>query len=212
MKALSCFQLACMPNLQIFQNDTELSNCLTDALLRLKVKRVTIMLSIVLRMLLWQKHYGAIGFEALEIDHSDSLDVRKFYGLELIALAKRNPNRVLNELRSIIDDMDDFVRFRIQNSMPNVIMAGDNQILQLNEQEIADYLNQIFNVNRKFGCTTFESCINQNALFKQYFDKIVQEASGLNTALANNPQINLKRFSSEITYVSQLFCQLSNEL
>lgn len=198
--------------MQIFLSDPELSNCLADALPRLKVNRISIVLSTVLRMLLWQKHFCGTKFEALEIDHSDSLDMRKFYGLELSTLAKRNPNGVYNESRSIIDDMDDFVRARIQNAIPNIVLPGDNQTLQSNDHEIADYLHEILNVNQKFGCTTIECCINQNALFKQYFDKIVQEAKGLSTALGDNPHINLKQFSNEITYVNRLFCQLNNEI
>lgn len=211
MKALSCFQWTTMQNMQTVLNDSELANCLTDALLRLKAKRVTIVLSTVLRILLWQKHFCGNNFQALEIDHSDSLDVRKFYAMELIALGRRSSNRIINESHSIIDDMDDFVRARVQNAIPNI---DENQMFHLDDQDMSDidYLNQIFDSNRKFGCTTLESCINQNGLFKQHFDKILHDANDLNAALANNPNINLKRFSNEINYVNQLFGQLYNEI
>lgn len=209
MKALSCFQWATMQNFQNVLIDPDLTNCLTDALLRLKAKRVPIMLSTVLRMLLWQKHFGGRHFQALEIDHSDSLEVRKFYAMELIALGRRSSNSITNESHSIIDDMDDFVRARIQNAVPKI---AENHALQLKDDEStsdADYLNQILNCHRKFGCTALESCINQTAFFKKHFDKIVHEAKELNAALANNPSINLKRFSYEINYVNRLFDQLS---
>lgn len=211
IRALSCFQWETMQNLETVLNDSDLTNCLTDALLRLKAKRVTIVLSTVLRMLLWQKHFCGSNFQALEIDHSDSLDVRTFYAMELIALGRRNSSGIINESRSIIDDMDDFVRIRIQNAIPNI---DGNQMLNLDDSEMSDidYLNQILSFSRKFGCTTLESCINQNALFKQHFDKIRQEAKELNESLANNPNINLKRFSSEINYVKQLFDQLFNKI
>lgn len=210
MKALSCFRWDTMKSLQAFLCDSKLTNCLTDALIRLKTKHVPIVLSTVLRMLLWQKHFAGSNFQALDIDHSDSLDVRKFYAMELIALGRRNSNGIVNESRSIIDDMDDFVRARIQNAVPNI---DKNQPLHSNDDQEAidaDYLHQVLNCNRKFGCTTLESCINQNALFKNHFDKILHEAKELNAALANNPDANLKRFSNEINYVNQLFDQLSN--
>lgn len=213
MMALSCFQWTAMQNLQNALNDSELANCLTDALLRLKAKRITIVLSTVLRMLLCQKRFCGSSFEALEIDHSDSLDVRKFYAMELLALGRRNnSSAVINESRSIIDDMDDFVRARIQYVMPN--MNDDSEMMQLDDQEMMtdiDYLNEMLNFNRKFGCATFDSCINQNALLKQHFDKILKVSKELNASLANNPDINLKRFSNEINYVHQLFDQLFNE-
>lgn len=201
-----------MTNLQAVLIDSELTNCLTDALLRLKTKRVTIVLSTVLRMLLGQKHFGGSDFHALDIDHSDSLEVRKFYAMELIGLGRHSSTGILNESRSIIDDMDDLVRARIQMAVPNIDQSLPFQLNDDHEMSDTDYLNQMFSWNRTFGCTAFESCINQNALFKQHFDKIVREAKGLNEALANNPNINLKRFSNDINYVNRLFDQLSNKI
>lgn len=214
MKALSCVQSAIIPNLQTILNDHALSNNLTDALLRLKAKRVTVLLSTVLRLLLCQKHCSGRNFEALEIDHSDSLDVRKFYGLELSTLGKRDSNGVINELCSFIDDVDDFTRIRIQYALPDILSRNQNQILHSNASEMPDrnYFNQLFNVNREFGCTKFESCINQHALFKQHFIQIEQRARELNTALGNYPNINLKRYSCEINYVNELFGQLYNNI
>lgn len=201
-----------MRNLQTVLSDSELTNCLTDALLRLKTKRVPIVLSTVLRMLLGQKHFAGGDFQALEIDHSDSLEVRQFYAMELIALGRRNSNGILNESRSIIDDMDDLERARIQMAVPNVDKNPSSLLHDDHEMSDVDRFSQIFSWNRKFGCTTLESCINQNALFKQHFDKILHEAKELNAAFANNPNINLKRFSNEINYVNRLFDQLSNKM
>lgn len=210
MQTLSCFQLALRPNLQTILNNEALSNGLTDALLRLKVKRVTVLLATVLRLLLWQKHFGGRNYEALEIDHSDSLEVRKFYGLELSALGKDNSISVTNELRSFIDDLDDFTRIKIQYALPDIMDGEQNQIFPLNINRITDihYLNQLFNANREFGCTQFESCVNQHALFRQHFVHIEQLARQLSTALGNHPNINLKRYSGEISYVNELFGQL----
>lgn len=201
-----------MKHLQTTLNDSELTNCLTDALLRLKTKHVPIVLSTVLRMLLGQKHFVGSDFQASEIDHSDSLEVRSFYAMELIALGRRSSNSILNESRSIIDDMDDLVRARIQMAVPNIDRNPPRQLDDDHETSDVDYLNQIFNWNRKFGCTTPDSCIDQSALFKQHFDKIVREAKELDAAFANNPNINLKRFSNDINYVNRLFDQLSNKI
>lgn len=210
MKALSCFQWAAMQNLQNILNDAELTDSLTHALLRLKAKRVPMMLSTVLRMQLWQKHCARRSFQALEIDHSDSLEVRKFYAMELIALGRRSSNGITNESLAIINDMDDFVRARIQNALANIDKDQASQLNDDEEMNDADYLSQILNCNRKFGCATLESCNNQYTLIKKHFEKIFHEAKELNAVLATN--MNLYRFSNEIYYVNRLFDKLSNEI
>lgn len=63
-------------------------------------------------------------------------------------------------------NMDDFVRARIQNSIPDI---AENHSLQLKDDENtsdADYFNQILNCHRKFGYTTIKMHSSKDFLMK----------------------------------------------
>lgn len=212
MSALACFRSPATQHLLSLLIDPELINCLTDALFRCKTRPVYVLLSTVLRMLLWPKYLCGKISQSLEIDYSDSPDVRQFYAIELITLAKRVPYRIIADANMIFGNVDELTKTRMQNSIPGIqsnTLIEDE--METDADEHLDYI-QLLKINRKFGCSTFESCLNPNAVLKRIFEQIVLEANKLNQICENNPRIDLARFSSEIFHISDMFIRLQNEI
>ncbi|XP_055315479.1 uncharacterized protein LOC129575628 isoform X2 [Sitodiplosis mosellana] len=192
-------------------NDEQLTNYLTDALSRSKTRCVELLLTSVLRVLLWQKYMCRNS--SVEIDYSDSSEVRKFYVLELIGITQMAPDRINDNTLAVLSSfqgLDDLLLTRIQktlrNSKPNT--CGQNKLMPNLSTENQEYFQEILQTDRRFGCMTLESCLNQSAIFKRSFEQIIQEAKKLKTTWENYPQFNLAHFSDEITYLSDFFNRL----
>lgn len=214
MNALACFQFpAIIQRLLNVSNDPELVNYLSDALFRCKTRRVNALLSIVIRMLLWQTYLcGKTLSNSMEFDHFDCSEVRKFYALELIRLAKQIPNHVITKAHTIIDGTDDFIKFRWHHSIQKTQTITKCNSIDSKNKDQTDYFYGILKINRTFGCTSFESCLNPNAPLKRIIGQIIDDSNKLKVACEKNPTIDLKQFSSEINYVCDLFNCLQNEM
>lgn len=210
MNNLACVQSAALERFRWLLNDSELTNSLTDALFRSKIRRVDVMLSTVLRMLLWQKNLTQTGSNTIDIDYSDSRDVQQFYALELAIFAKTRPKQMLTDTHMISKDLDDLIKIRLNYIIPSI--TSSTYVEDRSNMDESEYFHRILQINRPFGCTSGESCCNETATFKRHFDEIVQQATKINQAYANNPHIDLKQFSYEISYVNDLFSRLLNEI
>lgn len=213
MNALACFQFPATKRLLNLLNDPELMNCLSDALLRCKTRRVNALLSIVIRMLLWQKYLcGKSSLSnSIEFDYFDCSEVRKFYALEFIKLAHRIPDHVIANAHTIFEDTDDLIKFRWQNSIRKTQSIANSNFIDHKNKDQTDYFYGILKINCKFGCTSSESCLNPNAPFKRIIDQIIDDSNRFKDACAKNPNIKTQ-FSSEIHYVCELFNCLQNDL
>lgn len=211
MNALSSFQFPASSHLLRSLNDDQLTNYLTDALARSKTRVVELLLASLLRVLLWQKYLCRKN--SVEIDCSDSPEVQKFFVLELISLAQlasdcTNINAIA-EMDSF-QNLDDLIQARIQKMLrkPRTNSSSQNELMSDLTSEYVEYFEGIFENDKQFGCTTVESCLNQNAIFKRGFEQIVQEAKKMENAWENNSQVNLAKFSDEITFLSDFFSRL----
>lgn len=213
MTALSSFQL---PSASIYLmrsiNDEQFINYLTDALSRSKTRCVELLLTSVLRVLLYQKYMCRKS--SVDIDYADSSEVKKCYALEVIGIAQMAPHRIdfntSAELNSF-QELDDLIVARIEKTFRKSKTESNSQngiLSDLSMEENMEYLQGISRINRHFGCTTFESCSNQTAIFKRNFEQIVQEVKKLESACENNPHVNLAHFSDEITFLSDFFNRL----
>lgn len=209
MNALSSFRPPASPYLLRIINDEQLINCLTDALSRSKTRSVEFLLASILRVLLCQKYLCRNN--SVEIDYSDSSEVQKFYALELITIAHMTPDRInVSAVLNSFQDSDDLITARIQKALrrikPNA--SVQNEFLSDLTTESLEYFQEILENDRHFGCTTLESCLNQNAIFKRSFEQIIQQAKKLEEATENNPSVNLSQFSEEITFLNDFFKRL----
>lgn len=213
MTALSNFQ---SPSTSIYLmrsiNDEHFINYLTDALSRSKTRCVELLLTSILRVLLYLKYMCRK--RSVEIDYSDSLEVKKCYALELIAIAQMAPDRIDFNASAVLNsfhELDDLIVARIERYIRKTKTKSNSQngvaSDSSNEQNM-DYFQKILQTNRHFGCTSFESCLNQTALFKRHFEQIVQAVKKLETACGNNAHVNLTQFSDEITYIGDFFNRL----
>lgn len=205
MEVVACFQMPPPKHLLCILNDQQLTNCLTDALCRSKTRNVHVLLSMVLRLLLWQKYLCGNNSNAFQIDYSDSSEVRTLYGLELTALANPTSHDLgaegFSTFRSL-QDTDELLAIQMKRHFPNI---KANACHQNESPERTEYFHQILKINHQFGCNSLESCSNQNAQIERCFDQILHEAQKLSQAYQNNPNINLWQFSSEISYINNLF-------
>lgn len=209
VNALACFQLPVSRHLMAVLNDAQLTSCLCDALLRSKTRSVAVLLSSILRVLISQQQFCQN--TSNQIDYLDSSEVQKFYALESIALAQLAPNILNPSKLDSLQDMDDLIHARIQKT--NV---KSNSHLQQNwfsfDSTSSEYFNLILRTKRNFGCTSFESCLDQSANFKRGFEQLVQESKKLEHAYDNRSHINLRQFQHEISYLSEFFCRLQNDI
>lgn len=207
MNALSSFRPPISPYLLRIINDEQLINCLIDALSRSKTRTVELLLAGILRVLLWQKYLCRNN--SVEIDYSDSSEVQKFYALELITIAHIAPDRInVSTVLNSFQDTDDLITARIQKTLRKPNASIQNELLTDLTNENLEYFQEILENERQFGCTTFESCLNKNAIFKRSFEQIIQQAKKLEEATENNPNVNLTQFSDEITFLSDFFKRL----
>lgn len=211
MTALSSFQ---SPSAAIYLmrsiNDEQFINYLTDALSRSKTRCVELLLTSILRVLLYQKYMCRK--TSVEIDYADSSEVKKCYALELIGIAQMAPDRIDFNAAAVLNslqELDDLIVIRIGKTLRKLKSNSQNGTSSdSSTDECMEYLHEISQINRHFGCTTFESCLNQTAIFKRNFEQIVQEVKKLETACENNPHVNLAHFSDEITYLGDFFNRL----
>lgn len=212
MEVVACFQMPPSKHLLCILNDQQLTNCLTDALCRSKTRNVHVLLSMVLRLLLWQKYLCGNNSNAFQIDYSDSSEVRTLYALELTPLANPTSDDLTAEIHSTFHSLqhtDELLMVKMTKYLPSI---ETNAYHQNESAERSDYFHQILKTNRQFGCHSLESCSNQNAVFQRCFEHIMQEAQKLKHVYENSPNVNLGRFSSEISYISDLFHCLQNEI
>ncbi|XP_031618500.1 uncharacterized protein LOC116337773 [Contarinia nasturtii] len=209
MAAFSNFQQPASPHLLSILNDASLTSSLIDALSRSKTRNVQILLSSVIKILLWQKYLCKNS--TVEIDYSDSSEVQKFYVLELIALAQWSTNASM-EL-SEFEGTDDLTQVRMRRLIENGTQNGNSQCqMSISTTESLEYVQQILQVNREFGCASHESCLNQSAWIKRSIDQIILEAQKLEHSTKTEPNVNLEQFSDEITYLADLFTRLKNQI
>lgn len=202
---MGCFQLPTSQRLLNLMNDTELVDYLSDALLRCKTRRVNALLSVVLRMQLYQQFACRTSTE-MELDYFDCSEIRNFYAIELIALKKFVP---LAKCHSIFNDVDDLTKFRWQyatNKQLNVSCNSDDDQIREN-----DYFNQLLKTTHQFGCNINETCTNSNLMLKRIIEQIVDDSNKLAAACMKNPNIDLKRYSNELKYVRDLFHRLQGD-
>lgn len=170
------------------------------------------LVSSILRILLWQQQFCKNN--SIQIDYSDSREVRKFYALESISLAQLARNRVNNDFPSILNtlqDTDDLIQARIEKTIRN-LKTNINQNGTLPDQINSEHFNQILKTKRNFGCTSFDSCLDQTAVFKRGFEQIIHDVKKLENAYDNNSQLNLRKYEPEISYLSQFFNRLQNDI
>lgn len=210
INGLAFFQLPPSKSLLSALNNPQFTDHLNDALFRSKARTIDVLVSTVIRVLLWQQYLSG---NCSNIDCSDSSDVRKFYALQVISVAQLNSDRqnsnIFEALKSL-QNADDLISARIQKTMNDLLLRQHLQESPPNEY--FEYFSRILSTNHHFGCTSLESCSNQNATFKRSLDQILNEAKKLERIYNTNQQINLQQFSSEIRFVGNLLNRMQNDI
>lgn len=216
MNGLALFYLCPSKQLLTISNDPQLTNYLIDALLRSKSRTIDILASTVIRVLLEQQYFGGNNLKALQIDYSDSSDIRKLYALQMASLAQSNCDRISPNISSVLKSFqstDDLILTRIQKASRNQKSFSSNpSTSEPLDDSYVDYIDQILKSHHHFGCTTMESCCDQNATFKRCLDQIVHESRKLESIHKANKMMNLRPFSNEIYFIEDLFNRLHNEI
>lgn len=211
MSAFSNFQQPASSHLLSILNDQDLTISLINAIRRSETRNVDVLLSHVYRIILWQKYMcNNYSMEVdFTVDKKFTSEV-KIYILELIALSQLSNNHI-NEL-SMFDGTDDLTKLRLKRFIKNNTQNGNSQYQQMSEDEYLEYIQQILQLNREFGCTSGESCLNQSAMFKKCIEQMMLEAQKLEQVLETEPQVDLANFSNEITSLSDLFNRLKTNI
>lgn len=215
--SLGCVELFKSRCLSPMLMDPQLSNCLTDALLRSKTRSIHALISSILRVLLLKKYLCPN--HATEIDYLDSPVVKKLYILEVISLAQMAPGFHPSDhssLLSSLHEMDDLLQVRFKkvfNKTSQSVGNYQNGAGAGSEDDNWSYFEEILNIERQYGCANVESCCNgensaQQHILKQGIDRIVQEVN----QLSSMPTVTFLPFSNEISFVSDFFNRLLNEM
>lgn len=213
MNAMSSFQLPASTHLLRILNDASLTSCLTDALSRSKTRNVEVLLSSVIRVIIWQKYMCSNS--SVHIDYSDSFQVQKCYALELISLVQMAPSHIKIDVSiqmNLFQGTDELIQTRIKMVCKPTPNGYSQNVLACDSTNKLAYIQSIFEKGRLFGCASNESCLNPSVIFKRGFEQMLEDAKKLENTLVNNPQVSLGQFLPEIRFLSEFFNRLQNEI